>query len=173
MPDRADVLLSGVLRGYGVVLVLLLAGIACGSNGSSGSSPTLNSSPAASSAATVVFTKANGSDINLTVEIAETPEARARGLMSRKTLDADAGMLFVWPQDTGSGFWMKDTLIPLSVAFIDGSGKVVDIQDMQPLDETVHHSPAAYRYAVEANQGWFAAHGIESGDSATLPAGIE
>ena len=158
-----------MLRGYGVVLVLLLAGFACGSDGTSGGSPTLTTSSAPSAAAAVVFTKANGSDITLAVEIADTPEERARGLMFRERLEADAGMLFVWPNDTGSGFWMKDTQIPLSVAFIDASGKVVDIQDMQPLDETLHHSPAAYRYAVEANQGWFAAHGIESGDSVRLP----
>ncbi len=156
--------------GLTALAAVLLAGIACGSDGTADNAATSTTSP---SVPTVTFAKAAGNTAALTVEIAETPEARARGLMSRETLDADAGMLFVWPQDTGSGFWMKDTLIPLSVAFIDGSGKVVDIQDMQPLDETVHHSPAAYRYAVEANQGWFAAHGIESGDSATLPAGIE
>jgi uncharacterized membrane protein (UPF0127 family) len=78
-------------------------------------------------------------------------------------------MLFVWPEDTASGFWMKDTLIPLSIAFIDAGGKIVGIQDMQPLDETLHHSPSPYRYAVEANQGWFAERGIAVGDSVTLP----
>jgi uncharacterized membrane protein (UPF0127 family) len=90
----------------------------------------------------------------LTVEIADTPDERARGLMYREALDADSGMLFVWPADTGSGFWMKDTLIPLSIAFIDSGGVIVDIQDMEPLDETLHRSPEPYRWAVEANQGY-------------------
>jgi hypothetical protein len=108
----------------------------------------------------------------LTVEIADSPEERARGLMFRDSLPADAGMLFVWPGDTLSPFWMKDTLIPLSIAFIDADGVILHIEDMEPLDETLHVSPKPYRYAVEANQGWFEEHGIEVGDGVTLPENV-
>ena len=123
----------------------------------------------APSTSSVTFQSGTGESFSLTVEIADTPDRRALGLMNRESLPDDAGMLFVWPEDTASGFWMKDTLVPLSVAFIDADGKIVDIQDLEPLDETLHHSPAPYRYAVEANQGWFAEHGISPGDTATLP----
>jgi uncharacterized membrane protein (UPF0127 family) len=107
--------------------------------------------------------------VPLQVEIADTPEQRSRGLMGRESVPEDAGMLFVWTEDTESGFWMKDTLVPLSVAFVDAAGVIVDIQDMQPLDETLRHSAAPYRYAVEANQGWFAEHAVEVGDGVMLP----
>lgn len=165
--------------------ILLLASLACGSDSQPDDKPTAApttappvSEPSATSSPTpspegsaVTFTSATGQTATLAVEVADTPEERSVGLMNRESLAEDAGMLFIWPEDTGSGFWMKDTLIPLSVAFIDAEGVIVDIQDMQPLDETLHQSPAPYRYAVEANQGWFAGHGIEPGDTVTLPAG--
>lgn len=110
--------------------------------------------------------------VPLLVEIADTPAKRSQGLMGRESLPDLAGMLFVWPEDTASGFWMKDTLIPLSIAFIDSNGAIVDIQDMEPLDETLHRSPKPYRWAVEANQGWFDEQGISVGDKVQLPDGI-
>lgn len=122
-------------------------------------------------ASTVTFETGTGESFSLTVEIADTPDERSRGLMSRESLPSDAGMLFAWPEDASAGFWMKDTLVPLSIAFIDAGGTIVDIQDMQPLDETLHHSPEPYRFAVEANQGWFAERGIEVGSEVNLPVG--
>lgn len=110
--------------------------------------------------------------VPLEVEIADTPEKRAKGLMDRESLPDLAGMLFVWPEDTASGFWMKDTLIPLSIAFIDANGVIVHIEDMEPLDETLHRSPKPYRWTVEANQGWFEEHGIGVGDTTQMPDGI-
>ena len=99
--------------------------------------------------------------MDLLVEVADTAEERARGLMSRETLPEDRGMLFVFEAEGQPGFWMKDTLIPLSIAFIEGEGVVIDIQDMEPRDETIHKADAPYLYTVEANQGWFARNGIE------------
>lgn len=154
-----------MLRPYSVaipalVLLFLTLIVNCGGN----------SNPAATPGATtnVTFENSRGEDVTLTVEIADTPDERVRGLMGRESLNADSGMLFVWPEDTASGFWMKNTLIPLSIAFIDSGAVIVDIQDMEPLDETLHRSPKPYRWAVEANQGWFAAHAIKAGDAAQV-----
>jgi uncharacterized protein len=110
----------------------------------------------------------DGHVASLGIEVARTPEARARGLMGRKTLPKDSGMLFDFGNETNTAFWMKDTSIPLSIAFIDSGGKVVAIKDMKPLDLTPVTSPVAYRYAIEVNQGWFAEHGIKPGYNTTI-----
>jgi uncharacterized membrane protein (UPF0127 family) len=108
----------------------------------------------------------------LTVETADSPDERATGLMNREEMAPDHGMIFVWPEDTGSRFWMQDTLIPLSIAFITAEGTIVHITDMEPLTTDLHASPEPYRFAVEVNQGWFAENGIEAGDVAEIPAEI-
>lgn len=100
----------------------------------------------------------------LMVEIAQTDKERQQGLMYRETLADDAGMLFIYPNEQQLTFWMKDTSIPLSIAFIDSDGVIVDIQDMDPFDETYHTSSQAARYALELNQGWFSEHGTAVGD---------
>jgi uncharacterized membrane protein (UPF0127 family) len=105
---------------------------------------------------------------SLEIEVADTPEARTQGLMGRTNLAENAGMLFDFNGTTDASFYMKDTTIPLSIAFIDSSGKVLAIKDMNPLDTTPVLSPEKYRYAVEANQGWFTEHGIRPGDMATI-----
>lgn len=105
------------------------------------------------------------------VEVADTPAARERGLMGRARLDADAGMAFVWDEDTSGPFWMKDTLIPLSVAFVDGGGRVVRILDMEPCraDPCPSYDPrTTYRAAVEVNRGTFERLGVRVGDRARL-----
>jgi uncharacterized membrane protein (UPF0127 family) len=108
----------------------------------------------------------------LPVEIANTVSERETGLMNRASLDQNCGMLFVFPSDTSAAFWMKDTLIPLSIAFVKADGTIVHIEDMQPQTETNHYSTEPYRYAIEANVGWFAAQGISAGDKAEVPSGI-
>lgn len=101
------------------------------------------------------------------VEVAQTLEARARGLMFRAHLPEDAGMLFVFEQPARLAFWMKNTLIPLSVAFIDDRWRIVDIQDMDPPppggEVPVYLSRVPARYALEVNQGFFRRHGITVG----------
>jgi uncharacterized membrane protein (UPF0127 family) len=106
------------------------------------------------------------------VELARTDAERARGLMERTQLDDGAGMLFVFPADTNGPFWMKNTLIPLSIAFIRADGVIVDIQDMQPQDETLHYPAAPYRYALEVPQGWFGRVGVTVGQRVELPEGV-
>jgi uncharacterized membrane protein (UPF0127 family) len=113
---------------------------------------------------TVTFTNAAGDEVVLSVEVADDDAERSRGLMFRETLAENAGMIFVYTTDTQAAFYMRNTTVPLSIAFISGDGVIIDIQDMAALDETLHHAPAPYRYAVEANQGWFARNGIAVGD---------
>ncbi len=89
--------------------------------------------------------------------------------MFRESLAEDAGMLFVFERETEAGFWMKNTLVPLSIAFISAGGVILHIEDMEPLTENLHYSPQPYRYAVEANQGWFARNSIGVGDTLQPP----
>lgn len=104
-------------------------------------------------------------------EVARSAAEQSRGLMYRRTLGTNAGMIFVYDESRTLSFWMKNTFVPLSIAFLDGDGVIVDIQDMHPQSETSHPSKAPARYALEVNQGWFAERGIEVGDKAefTLP----
>ena len=78
-------------------------------------------------------------------------------------------MLFIFSGDTKAGFWMKDTLIPLSIAFIAADGTILDVQEMEPLSEDKHRPPAPYRYALEVNQGWFQEHGLGPGGRVEIP----
>jgi hypothetical protein len=119
--------------------------------------------------ATIVVIGGEGEGVELTVELARTAGERSRGLMFREELAEDGGMLFVFPEDTEAGFWMRDTLIPLSIAFIAADGTIVDIQDMEPLSEDTHRPPEAYLYALEVNQGWFGHHGFGPGDRVEIP----
>lgn len=96
-------------------------------------------------------------------EVVDAPETRARGLMYRKSMPANHGMLFVFPDVARQCFWMKNTLIPLSIAFLDDHGAIVNIADMQPQTEDNHCSERPVRYALEMNQGWFAAKNIRPG----------
>ena len=118
----------------------------------------------------LVITNSAGSRLRLYVEIADTPEKQETGLMHRTALAADGGMLFVFPSETTIPFWMHDTLLPLSIAFIAGDGTIVDIQDMQPLDETLHNPARPYVYALEVNQGYFRLHDVVVGNQVGLPA---
>jgi uncharacterized membrane protein (UPF0127 family) len=96
-------------------------------------------------------------------EVANTFDSRARGLMFRKSLGTNQGMLFVFPDVAPHCMWMKNTYVPLSVAFMDEQGAIVSIHDMQPLDETSHCAVRPARFALEMNQGWFAQKGIKAG----------
>lgn len=100
----------------------------------------------------------------LTVEIASTPATRETGLMNRFSLQQDHGMLFVFEAPQPLAFWMKNTYVPLSVAFVDQAGRILNIEDMRPQDESTHGSKGPALYAIEMRQGWFAAKGIGAGD---------
>ena len=108
-------------------------------------------------------TKLNAGIHVIQAEIASTTAARSQGLMQRKSMAQGAGMLFLFDESAGHCMWMKNTLIPLSVAFIDERGEIANIADMQPLDETTHCAARPVRYALEMNQGWFKKRGIGPG----------
>lgn len=96
-------------------------------------------------------------------EIAATPETRTKGLMHRFSLAQDHGMLFVWDRPQPQGFWMKNTFVPLSIAFIDAQSRIVNIEDMQPQTTDTHWSRGLALYALEMRQGWFRQRGIGPG----------
>jgi uncharacterized membrane protein (UPF0127 family) len=101
-------------------------------------------------------------------EIAVSIEERGKGLMYRKSLKDGYGMFFVFDKDEVMSFWMKNTYIPLSIAFIAANGKIIDIKDMYPLDTNSVYSSRSVRYALEAPQGWFSRAGVKEGDSIKL-----
>lgn len=96
-------------------------------------------------------------------EVAADFATRARGLMHRASMPPNAGMLFVFDDATQHCMWMKNTLIALSVAFIDDRGAIINIADMEPQTEDSHCASRPARYALEMNRGWFAARGIKPG----------
>jgi uncharacterized membrane protein (UPF0127 family) len=100
---------------------------------------------------------------NINAEVAQTPEQRQIGLMHRKTMPATDGMLFVFERPEVQCFWMKNTLLPLSIAFLADDGTVVNIADMKPMTLDSHCSQKPVRYALEMNQGWFAKKGVKAG----------
>ena len=171
-----------------VALALLLAG--CGAEGSSGpqereagarqasevasdGEPTAPETTAApvSGLRTLTIEASGGEDVEVQVEIADEPDEQATGLMGRTALGEGRGMLFVFPSEEVRSFWMRNTLIPLSIAYMDAEGRIVDIQDMKALDDEPPHYVSAEpaRYALEVNEGFFDERGVEVGDRADLP----
>ncbi len=117
----------------------------------------------------VVTFSEHGSTTQVRVEIADTQDTEEIGLMCRTSLEPDAGMLFVFPDDTRASFWMKNTLIPLSIAFLDAKWHIMAIMDMRVAPDPSDPPPSdlfaptrPYRYALEVNQGFFTAHQIDA-----------
>ena len=107
---------------------------------------------------------------HLSAEIASTPSQRKTGLMNRDRMEADTGMIFVFPRQMHHSFWMKDTRIPLSIAFIDKTGKIDSIHDMSPRSLSNTSSRILVPYALEVNKGWFDENDVRVGDNvANLP----
>jgi uncharacterized membrane protein (UPF0127 family) len=126
--------------------------------------------PAPVARAEVVLEGAS-SQARLFVQIADTPAERAQGLMGRTSLAPDAGMAFLWAEPVTSTFWMKDTKIPLAIAFWARDGTIVSIREMTPCTAdpcATYAADAPFVGAVEANTGYFAEHGIAAGDRATV-----
>lgn len=131
---------------------------------SSGEPSATPASPNAHPSASPVLSKLKAlqlGDQTLQVELACRSEEHQKGLMFRQEMPENQGMLFVFAQEQILSFWMKNTYLPLSIAYIDQAGRIIDIQDMKPLDQTPHPSAKPARYALEVNQGWFVRHGIK------------
>jgi uncharacterized membrane protein (UPF0127 family) len=152
-----------------VLLVALLLG-GCSDDGAP--RPTSTPLPPATTAASgltpgiATITTGNG-EVEVVVEVATTSAARQRGLMGRTELAANAGMVFLFEEEEVRSFWMKDTLIPLSIAFFDRGGRIVSILDMEPCRTLVcdlYPSGAPASGALEVNQGFFEEHGVRVGD---------
>ncbi|HEX2742204.1 MAG TPA: DUF192 domain-containing protein [Rubrobacter sp.] len=162
-----------------VALTLLLAG--CGgapansqnsSQASGTKTPATEETTSASSDLSTLVIETSGEEqVEVRVEVADNVVEQAKGLMYRKELGEDRGMLFVYPDERVLSFWMRNTLIPLSIAYIDSEGRIVDIQDMKPLDDKPPHyeSSEPVQYALEVNQGFFEENGVKEGDHAELP----
>ena len=103
------------------------------------------------------------------VQVASTGRQREIGLMWRKDMPIQEGMLFVFEQPAGQCFWMRNTLIPLTAAFIADDGTIVNLADMQPQNDTSHCSGQPVRFVLEMNQGWFAKRGIRAGQKISGP----
>jgi hypothetical protein len=151
---------SLVLRRRSAAAVLALCVAACGGD----KSPTGTDNPSGQNVVTF-----SGSALSITV--AATCASRSQGLMGVNSLGANSGMLFAFSDDRQRYFWMKDTPIPLSIVFLDANKKVVYMADMAA-NTTNAYPPGLngpqMRYAVEANQGWFASHGVSMGSTATF-----
>ncbi len=107
-------------------------------------------------------------DVRVSAEVADDPDEKTIGLMGRTELAEGQGMLFVFSRPQPMGFWMKDTLLPLSIAYINANGIIREIHDMQPLEESPTASLFAdLVYALEVPLGWFAKNGILAGDRVT------
>jgi uncharacterized membrane protein (UPF0127 family) len=137
--------------GYGLVLLIFIAIIAACSGGS------------------LPTAAIDIAGFELTVEIADTRETRSEGLMFRRSMAENHGMLFIFEYEHLASFWMKNTTIPLSIAFIAADGTIRQIEDMEPESLSSVASRRNILYALEVNQGWFEERGIDEGDKMTLP----
>lgn len=167
-------------RRPGIPLILALAGVlalaGCGTGGAEGAAGSAPDGQEATSApaepqearpqagrAWVIF----GAD-TVVVEVARTADERAQGLKFRDELAPGTGMIFVFPDEATRSFWMQDTYIPLDIAYLDASFRIIDIQQMEPLVTDTYPSAAPAMYALEVPLGWFAEHGVQVGDVPTV-----
>jgi uncharacterized membrane protein (UPF0127 family) len=159
---QTDLMIEGTRMVRPALLALIVLAAACDG------SPPVAPAPVTGSelpTGTVVIEGSEG-EVRLAVEIAETPQTRARGLMGREHLDPEAGMVFLFEEPSDGGFWMKNTLIPLSIAFWNQDGRIGAILDMEPCREDpcqVYEPGITYVGALEVNQGFFRDRGVETG----------
>lgn len=145
--------LSGSTAGFCLCLGLLLGAASCAAQSLPKPGPQMN----------LNRTQLTAGMYRLDVQLAQTPEQRQIGLMWRKDMPVHEGMLFVFEQAATQCFWMRNTLIPLTAAFLDEDGTIVNLADMQPQSDDSHCSSKPVRFVLEMNQGWFAKRQIKPG----------
>ena len=154
-----------------LLVVVLVTGAACDS-ADDPATPEARSTSSPGSFTTARALIDTGDDsVLLTVEVADDDEERARGLMGRGSLPEDHGMVFIYFEEHAGGFWMKDTLIPLSIAFFDRRGEILSILDMDPCEADpcdIYNPGVSYAGALEVNQGMFDEWDVQEGDSITI-----
>lgn len=160
---RRDTLVG--MRWFAVAVWLILlalagvASVACDDDAEPALYPTVE----------ITVVGANGNEAKLTVEVVHRPRERQQGLMFRQSLPEDRGMLFLYASDRDGGFWMKDTYIPLTIAYIDAEWRVLELRSGRPLDETVLTPSQPYRYVLEVNEGWFDRNRLNIGARLIVP----
>jgi len=151
-----------VFRAFLLLLVLAAVGAACDDGGP----------PATLLPTRQLTVDGNGHSASVTAELAATEAQREQGLMLRQELDEDYGMLFLFPATVRGGFWMKNTYVPLTIAYLAKDGRVMDLRDGVPLSEVILTPAEPYRYVLEVNKGWFDRHGLGVGSVVHLPADL-
>jgi uncharacterized membrane protein (UPF0127 family) len=149
-----------------VIVLLVMGAVACDRGSDEAPKTELPPGSPAFGSGRALIDSAEGS-VLLDVEIAQTDEQRAFGLMKRKSLPEDAGMVFLFFEESSGGFWMKNTLIPLSIAFFDIDGNIVRILDMEPCEADpceIYDPGVSYNGALEVNKGAFTGWGVAEGD---------
>mgnify|MGYP001610245972 CR=1 FL=1 len=111
------------------------------------------------------FVELNAGIHRIEAEVANTQDARMLGLMHRKSMAAHRGMLFVYDVPSPQCMWMRNTLIPLSVAFLDEQGRIINVEEMQPRTESNHCAARPAKFSLEMNAGWFRQRGLKAGDA--------
>ncbi len=158
-----------VWAGAAAAIMLLAGNLACKSGDRN---PKTESAPGVSSKASVIrdTIKMSISGTTVTLEVAKERETLSRGLMFRDSLAKNSGMLFIFPREGMYSFWMKNTRIPLSIAFINSQGRIVGLDEMRPYDTVTVHMPfEPYTYAIEMDSGWFPQKGVKCGDTLKIP----
>ena len=146
-------------------LILTLSGLSCKTDNLNSKS----SSDKSASPRDDFYRKLTIDSLTIWVEIADNDAERQKGLMWREELKEDHGMLFVFPSPQIQSFWMRNTYLPLDIAFIDKGWVITDILQMEPLIDTIYYkSSKPVPYALEMNQGWFEKHQVKVGDKITL-----
>lgn len=154
----------------GIVIAIGVLGGACSAGAAGSSPPAGRQAEAGTALPSVTFTTAGGESVPLAVEVADAPAEQQCGLMHREAMPEEQGMLFAFAYDSTGGFWNRNTLIPLSVIYIAGDGRIVDVLEMEATPYAgapgVVQPPVRepYRYVIEVNQGWHVRHGIAVGD---------
>jgi uncharacterized membrane protein (UPF0127 family) len=146
-----------------ILLLLALIAAACSDD---------NPPPAVAAKTYPITLTQGGQTAQLNIEVAATELEREQGLMLRQSLADDTGMLFLFPVESTIGFWMKNTYIPLDIAYIDDSGHIAEIREGKPLDETVLTPAKPYHSTLEVAGGWFERHNMTTGAMVTTPSNL-
>ena len=180
-PARVGLLVAGLLLAVAGVAVVAWVLASAGGLVGGGDPPPMADAPATAGPAatttpgaearTVAYRlePANGPTVTVRLELAADPAARARGLMGRRQVPEGTGMVFLYPTDVAEAFWMKDTLVPLSIAYISSDGRIAEIRDMSPESLQAVESERSVRFALEVPQGWFGRVGVGVGDRLVVP----
>ncbi|MBL8966661.1 MAG: DUF192 domain-containing protein [Spirochaetaceae bacterium] len=152
-----------------LALAALLAATSCGGrSGAEASAEAAGGGPTGPNP-TLRTVELRAGDASILAEVALTPGERERGLMFRKSLPEGRGMLFVFEADQRLAFWMKNTTLPLSIAYISADGVIREIRDLEPLSLAPVEAERSVRYALETPRGWFDRVGLKAGDRFAIP----